>query len=226
MSSAYGIAFKARLYRLLSERPEYLMVDRGEVVERLLDVQVALGEFDRTLILHASEIDRLCGHAVRAFAQRAYAPVLDVLGVLDPDRLAAMYFALPASRRESLRRDVAWAYHLDRMPPETEQVVAEVQGWALDSQSAGAGRARLTGVAPTDARTAMQRYERLALRHEVGLPVTLSEQEREVIAQADDEAARVRRVLDAFTDELAQVGETPDDETFASACERAVQRCA
>jgi len=225
MCRAFRIAFKARLYRLLSQRPEYLSTDRAEVIERLLDAPVPLGDLDRTLLLHAGELDRLCGYAVRTLAQRAHTPALHVLAVLDPDRLAAMYYALPEDRREWVRRDEAWAYHVDRVPEDAEQAVAEVAEWAQDSQRTLADRARLTGVAPRQARGTALRHERLALRRDAGLPVLLSEDEREVIAQADEDTARLRQVVGVFTDELVTLGETDDDEAFAAACARAVERC-
>jgi hypothetical protein len=151
MGRAYRIAFKARLYRLLSERPEYLTANRAEVIERMLDAQVAIGEFDRTLILHASEADRLCGHAVRSLNRRAGAGALDVLGVLDPDRLVAIYYAMSPSRRVVVRRDAAWAYQIERAPEDVEAVVAEVAGWAEDIQRITAGLADLVHVSGSDA---------------------------------------------------------------------------
>ena len=63
------------------------------------------------------------------------------------------------------------------------------------------------------------------VRHEVGLPVLLTDPEREVIAQADEDTARRMAVIDVFTDELATLPDDPDDETFAEACARAVERC-
>jgi hypothetical protein len=225
MGRAYRIAFMARLFRLLSERPEYLTANRAEVIKRMLDAQVAIGEFDRTLILHASELDRLCAHAVRSLAQCAPAAVLGVLGVLHPDRLAAMYYALPESRRESVRRDPAWAYQIEHAPPGTAEAVAEVERLAEDTQQVTARLARLAGSAPKDDRQGNERWEQAMLRHEVGLPVLLTDAEHELIAQADEETARRLAVMDVSTDELAALPDDPDDETFAAACARAVERC-
>jgi hypothetical protein len=63
------------------------------------------------------------------------------------------------------------------------------------------------------------------LRHEVGLPVLLTDPEREIIEQADEGTARRLAVMDVFTDELAALPDDPDDEAFAEACARAVERC-
>lgn len=225
MHRAYRIAFLARRYRLLSERPEYLTANRAELIKRMLAAQVAVGEFDRTLILHASEVDRLCAHAVRALAHRAPAAVLDVLGVLHPDRLAAIYHSLTPKRQAAVRRDPAWAYQIEHAPPETAEAVAEVEGWAEDIQQVTARLARLAAQAPSEARKDTERWDRSMLRREAGLPVLLTDAEREVIAQADKDTERRMAVMDVFTDELAALSDEPDDETFTAACARAVERC-
>jgi len=222
---ATRIALLARRYRLLAERPELLTASRAELIERMLAAQVAIGEFDRTLILHASELDRLCAHAVRSLARRAPGAVLDVLGVLHADRLAAMYYALPDGRREAVRRDPAWSYQVEHVPPGTDEAVAEVERCAQDAQQFTARLAALAAQAPRSARESTERWDRSMLRHEVGLPVLLTDPERELIAQADEDTARRVAVMDVFTDELAALPDRPDDETFAAACARAVERC-
>jgi hypothetical protein len=219
------IAMLARLYRVLAERPELLTASRGELIERTLAAQVTIGEFDRTLILHASELDRLCAHAVRSLAQRAPGAVLDMLCVLHADRLAAMYYALPDGRRETVRRDPAWAYQIEHAPPGTAEAVAEVERCAHAVQQTAAHLAALTAQAPRAAREDTERWDRAMLRHEVGLPVLMTDAEHELIAQADEDTARRVAVMGVFTDELAALPERPDDETFAAACARAVERC-
>lgn len=171
MGRATRIAFKARLYQALANRPELLTTNREELIERMLAAQVAIGEFDRTLILHASELDRLCAHAVRLLTHRAPAAVLDALGVLSPDRVAAIYYALPKKRRRVLRRDPAWAYHIGHVPPETERAVDEIQQLAeslrqemLTRTAAGANDPALQG-----SREDMEAMERALLRQEAGL---------------------------------------------------------
>ena len=225
MKRAYKIAFLARRYRLLSERTEFLTANRAELIERLLASPVTVGEFDRSLILHAAELDRLCAHAVRALAERAHGPVLDMLSVLSPDRLAAMYYALPERRRDVVRRDPAWAYHVEHAPPETAEAVVEVARMAEDIQEVTARLARHTGLAPSEDRKKAERWDRAMLRQQAGLPVLLTDAEREIVAQADEDTERRIAVMDVFTDELAQLPEHPDDETFTAACARAVERC-
>ncbi len=225
MARAYQIAFLARRYQLLSERPEYLTANRAELIERMLAAQVALGDFDRTLLLQASEVDRLCGHAVRSLGRSAPGAVLDVLGALHPDRLVAMYYALPVSRRATVRRDPAWAYQIEHTPPDTAEAVAEVAGWAEGAQQFTARLAAHNAQAPSEARNDTERWDRAMLRKQAGLPILLTDPERQIIAQADEDTARRMAVMDVFTDELAGLPERPDDETFTAACARAVGRC-
>ena len=64
------------------------------------------------MVIGASELDRLCVSAVATIAagRRRLALLLDVLGNLDPDRILAMYWALPPDRREAVMSDPVWAY--------------------------------------------------------------------------------------------------------------------
>lgn len=170
MNRSHRIAFLARRYRLLSERPELLTADRAELVERILASPIPVGEFDRTLILHAGEIDRLCAYTVRALSDRCSAAVLDVLGVLDPDRLVAVYYALPSSRRESVRRDPAWGYHVGHAPDGIAEAVAEVDELASITQTTTSRLSVLAAQTTSEARGTTERMERAVLREEVGLP--------------------------------------------------------
>jgi hypothetical protein len=135
MGREYRIAFKARLYRLLSERPEYMAVGGEELIGRLLSAQVPLGELDKTLVLGASELDRVCAHAVRVLSNVSDRPLLDALGMMDADRIIAVYHALPPKRRAVVLRDPVWAYHVANAPPETPAAVAEVAADAQEGQA-------------------------------------------------------------------------------------------
>ena len=70
------------------------------------------------MVIGASELDRLCASAVATIAagRRPLGVLLDVLGNLDPDRILAMYWALPPERREAVMSDPVWAYHVHRSP--------------------------------------------------------------------------------------------------------------
>ena len=55
--------------------------------------------------------------------------LLDALGVLDPDRVAATYFALPEKRRETLLRDYDCARHVrevEREVPDAEAALRDL----------------------------------------------------------------------------------------------------
>jgi hypothetical protein len=169
MERAHRIAFLARRLRLLSERQEFLTSNRAELIERILSSPVPVGELDRSLILHASELDRLCAHAVCVITRRAHLPVLDVLAVLSPDRLSAMYYALPENRRGAVRRDLAWAYHVEHAPPGIEDAIVEFEQLADLTREATTALARLDAHAPSEAREQTENLERTLLRSEVGL---------------------------------------------------------
>lgn len=108
-----NVAMLARLYRLLADRPEYLRHDTAERYDRT-DRAAApnLGEVEAELVGRSEEIDRFCGYAVGVLRRggTGTAGLIDALGVLDPDRLAAVALALPDDRRATLvRSDPVWA---------------------------------------------------------------------------------------------------------------------
>lgn len=114
---ALQVAKYARLYRLLADRPEFLNADAGARLDAAWtqDAPGSLALLDRVLVGRMSELDRMCGYAVAKLRTQASAGVLDVLGVLDPARVAAMYYALPEPRRHLALRDAAWSYHVGRV---------------------------------------------------------------------------------------------------------------
>jgi hypothetical protein len=77
-------------------------------------------------MIGASDLDRLCGYAVTVICRadrKGLGPLLDVLGLLDADRLCAIYFALPPERQRVVRHDPVWAYQVqqvERAMPEAE----------------------------------------------------------------------------------------------------------
>jgi hypothetical protein len=135
----------------------------------LLSAQVTVSEFDRTLILHAGELDRLCAYAVRSLTRHAPRAVLDVLGVLDPDRIVAMFYALPDGRRGRMQRDPVWGYHINQAPEDVPEAISEVERIAQFNQEASDTLARLCAVAPREAREQTESLERVLLRGEAGL---------------------------------------------------------
>ncbi len=163
MGNAHTIAFMARRYRLLAERPEYLSGTHGQRIELLL--KSGLGDLDRTLILHSRDIDRLCGHLVNLLrtAHRTPLTSLEAFGVMDPDRLAAVYWALPSNRRAAVLRDPVWACHINNAPPGVGQAIEEIEQLAEETRQAVVKRAALTASAPKADRLRTERHERAAM---------------------------------------------------------------
>ena len=110
------IALWARLYRVLADHPAYLRDDARERIERTdPDVATCLGEVEAELIASAGEIDRFCGYAVAVLRRGAgqTGGLIDALGILEDDRLAAVALALPEPRRRAIAaRDGTWSVAL------------------------------------------------------------------------------------------------------------------
>jgi hypothetical protein len=117
---AWAIAANARRYELIARRPEFQSPDRGVRIAHAL-AEEPPGElvlFDVAMVIGASEIDRFCGYVVSALSSggAGMSRLLDVLGVLDDDRVAAIYYALPEEARERvLRLDGAFAVIVSRI---------------------------------------------------------------------------------------------------------------
>lgn len=118
--SALNVALGARLYRALADREEYRHEDRGERIDRTEQaITRGLSELDAELIGRATELDRMCGYAVRVLRKRAQADLLDLLGALPPDNLAAVAFALPEKRRRAIEgRDPYWMRAVAAVDPD------------------------------------------------------------------------------------------------------------
>lgn len=112
---ALGIAMQARHFAVLADKPELRRLDARERMEIMLR-DGGLGGVnpaDRVLIRQTTELDILCGYAVQLLRRdgaKAKA-ALDLLGVLHPDRVLAVLWALPATTREAIRRaDGTWGF--------------------------------------------------------------------------------------------------------------------
>lgn len=59
----------------------------------------------------------MLGYAVAVMSHKGgrIAEVLDVLGMLNPDTICAVYYALPEERRATVTRDPVWAYHVAQL---------------------------------------------------------------------------------------------------------------
>lgn len=168
---ALGIALKARLYRLLAERPDFSRADPAERIAATSAGQRALplGRLDQVLIDRADETDLMCGCAVRKLRDGGHgqAGVLDVLGMLSPDRILAMYYALPPERRRTVTRtDGVWSYHVARAPEDINEAQSTIKEWAEPIP---------------DTPPEMFRFQRESRRYKAGLPHALSPAEVEII---------------------------------------------
>jgi hypothetical protein len=125
---AFEIAANARRYRLLGRRPEFLSAVRDDRIRHALAEEPPgeLHPFDAAIAIGTSELDRFAGHTVALLnnsGRRSVAPLLDAIGILDPYRVAAIYFALEPQRRKVMREDPACAFHVQQV--EREVIDAE-----------------------------------------------------------------------------------------------------
>jgi hypothetical protein len=213
---AFSIAFMARRFVLLADRPELCVTDRAERIERLLDLCIPIGEIDRTAVLHASELDLVCVQALRVLRKSSNKLLLDALGIMDPDRVCALYYALPVRRRKAVLRDPVWAYDVANGPTEVEAAINDLRVLSDDLQVSQAAMARTGANEPAliEERRQSEQCVRNVLRMEVGLPVDLTDGEKEA------------HILGIFEQELAALGDDLDDVAFTGAMDRAVRRSA
>lgn len=225
MERGFRIALLARLYVLLGKHPEYLTANTGERIDRALDAPIVLNGFDLTLLMAATEIDRVCAHTVMVLRDQRNNGLLDALGVMDPDRIVAMYYALPDGRRERVRNDAAWAYHIDHAPEGMPERIDDVAGWcdASDRRMAQRGRVnndpRALGVIER-----MKRTERVMLRHQAGLLTDATPAEIEMIEQSERIGERLMHNIGLINEELSALPDRDDGQAQGEAIQRAMAR--
>jgi hypothetical protein len=224
MDRGTRIAMLARLYMLLGKHPEYLTANTGERIDRALEASIPLNGVDKTLLMAATEIDRVCGHTVMLLRGQASKPLLDALGVMDPDRIVAMYYALPDRRREIVRRDPAWAYHIDHAPEGLAEVMSDTQDWIRECDRFEADAARLDATVPAAVSNRLKRAERVMLRHQAGLPVMVSRREREEIEQSERAGQKLLRNVGYIAEELTSLPDPDDPDAQGKAIRRAMAR--
>lgn len=136
MNRAYNIALLARRLHLIATRPEFRNEQQVDRLDRTLteDAPGALSLPDAMLIIGASELDRMLGYAVAVMSRKGgrIAEVLDVLGMLNPDSICAVYYALPEERRTVVTRDPVWAYHVSQLDQDEMQ---EALAWAAEART-------------------------------------------------------------------------------------------
>ena len=126
-----NVALWARLYRLLADREEYLQLRGERRFDRTSPSEApSLSVVDAELVANATEIDRLCGAAVRLLRMGMSAGVVEILGWLEPERLAAVALALPEKRREAvLRKGYDWVVAVHEVD---EDAIREVNEYVDD----------------------------------------------------------------------------------------------
>jgi hypothetical protein len=133
MDRAYEIACRAHAYRLLAERPELWTHDRAQRLRHAFGdagSTVPYTPLDTVLVWQAGELDIVCAYAVALLRRPGSrtTELADLLGMLTPDRLLAVYYALPRERRKHLRRDAVWVYQIGHGPPEDE-IIEAMHDW-------------------------------------------------------------------------------------------------
>jgi hypothetical protein len=224
MERATRIALLARLYMLLGKHPEYLTASTGERIDRALEAPVPLNGVDKTLLMAATEIDRVCGHTVMVLRGQTSKPLLDALGVMDPDRIVAMYFALPDRRREVVRRDPAWAYHIEHAPEGLAEVMAGTEDWIKECDRIEADMARMDAYVPAAVSNRLKRAERVMLRHQAGLPVMVSRQEEQEIEESERAGEKLLGNVGLIVEEISALPDPNDEQAQGEAIRRAMAR--
>lgn len=214
----------ARLYMLLGKHPEYLTANTGERIDRALEAPMPLNGVDKALLLAATEIDRVCGHTVMVLRGQSSKPLLDALGVMDPDRIVAMYYALPDRRRAIVRRDPAWAYHIDHAPEGLAEVMAATEDWIKECDRFEADFARLDASVPAAISKRLKRAERVMLRHQAGLLVMVSRREQQEIEESERIGKKLLDNVGLITEELTALPDPEDEQAQGRAIKRAMAR--
>jgi hypothetical protein len=141
---AFEIAANARRYRLIARRPEYLLDRETRIRHALAEDAQPLHLFDAAMAIGASELDIFCGYVVSILNKphgRPTTTLLDALGILEPDRVAAIYFALAPERRNVMLRDGPCAIHIQRVAREIPDAERRLNEFIADTPTSPIGYA-------------------------------------------------------------------------------------
>jgi hypothetical protein len=134
MERALNIALYARRFRLLAERGEYMREDSDDRYAAVTERRSCgpLNPLDAAQIAVSDDVDRTCGYAVRVLSGAQGTPrgmrvLLDVLGMLDRDRVCGMYYALPPEKRRVADSDYVWAYYVREVERDMPGALAQVE---------------------------------------------------------------------------------------------------
>ena len=184
------IVVRTRLYRRLAAEQEYMDVGAKEdVADRIDAISPDLALIDGLAIEDAEEIDLVSAMIVRLLSRRRKAPagVRAVLSVLDRDRIAAIWLALPEDCREAVFGERA-----ERMFEIDEERLRAIEAELRDSEVARQRTNAALGALGIDG----EAYEREKRKQLQGLPADLTEPE---IDLGEDPRA-------AFDNALAELG--------------------
>ena len=184
------IVVRTRLYRRLAAEQEYMDVGvKEDVGDRIDATSPDLALVDGLAIEDAEEIDLVSAMIVRLLSRRRKAPagVRAVLSVLDRDRIAAIWLALPEDCREAVFGERA-----ERMFEIDEERLRAIEAELRDSEVARQRTNAALGALGIDG----EAYEREKRKHLQGLPADLTEPE---IDLGEDPRA-------AFDNALAELG--------------------
>ncbi|HEX4483523.1 MAG TPA: hypothetical protein VH081_07015 [Solirubrobacteraceae bacterium] len=220
MDRTTRIAMLARLYMLLGRHPEFMTTNTGELVSRVMDAPVPLNSVDKTLVMGATEIDRLCAHTVMVLRGQMSRSLLDVIGILDPDRIVAMYYALPDRHRNQVKKDAAWGYHVEHAPPELADVLRDGSGWLDADDRYTADRTRL-GSLPEYVAERLSRTEKALLaQNAAGLALQVTQSDWDYIQESERIGQRYIENVGRIGEELTKLDDPDDPEAVDAAIDR------
>jgi len=143
MDRPFLIALYARRFELIAARPEFLGHDQTARIAHALTYEPPgeLHLLDAAQMIGSSELDRLCGYAVALLnrADGSSGGLLDLLGVLDPDRICGIYFAVDRMRRAQLRRDPVWAFHVQQIEAEMPTALERLERLVTETPTSDVG---------------------------------------------------------------------------------------
>jgi hypothetical protein len=125
-----------RLFTNLADRDAYMSRAHDGRLDAVRRGQAfGLSEADAAAIMSADETDRVCGAALRKLRVRVNIGVVDVLGWLDHERVAALLLALPTEARQAIiDADGVWGVAWQSIDHKS---IWELQLHALDRERGG-----------------------------------------------------------------------------------------
>ena len=216
MNRTTRISLLARMYLLLGK---HLPARTGQHIQP----KSQLSGIDRSLLAAATDIDRLCSYKLMLHGG-ASASLFAALGVMDPDRIIAMYCALPSRRREEVMRDPAWAYHVEDQPDDLVQVMADAQCWLKESDRLASSAGSRAADIPISLDIRLKRAERVMLGGLPGSVVNVSRWEMDQIASDECKGKTLLLNLGAIAEGITALADPNDENAQHRVIERVTAR--